>query len=450
MPQLLRRGVLVACLALSSLLLPLLPVSTVAAQSGPDVTTDKDVYEFGEPITVSWSDAPGNPKDWVGLYPTFSGPPGGSSGATLWDYLDQGNGETATPDGTLTWSERRPGQRDNWPLAPGEYTVYLLVDDGYEVVASTTIRVTGDTDGPEPPPEEEWPANPSDPALSRRLRAMTFNIWVGGTQVKFGSIVRAVRTARAQVVGVQEPGDNLERLASRLGWKHTFTSDDGYTNLISRYPLSAPRRSDEYAWLRFPDGGRVAVSSVHLTPYPYGPYDLRDGASTDYVLFNEQTHLEETRSRLEALSALAEADVPVVLMGDFNVPSHLDWTSVTAAARQADGEDFVHPFPWPLSMSLAEAGFRDSFRTAHPDPVAEPGYTWTPGYPPPIGDQPANLTDDEVFDRIDLIYVHGPVRTMSSRVVGESYRNAHIRVRPWGSDHRAVVSNLRVRPLYPR
>jgi len=88
----------VACLALSTLLLPLLPVSTVAAESSPTVTTGKTVYESGEPITVSWSDAPGNPKDWVGLYPTFSGPPGGSSGATLWDYLDQADGETVTPD----------------------------------------------------------------------------------------------------------------------------------------------------------------------------------------------------------------------------------------------------------------------------------------------------------------------------------------------------------------
>lgn len=72
-----------------------------------------------------------------------------------------------------------------------------------------------------------------------------------------------------------------------------------------------------------------------------------------------------------------------------------------------------------------------------------PGYTWTPGYPPP------ELTDDEVFDRIDQIYVDGPVRTLRSKVVGENRRNAQIVVRPWGSDHRSVVSTLRVRPLDP-
>lgn len=272
---------------------------------------------------------------------------------------------------------------------------------------------------------------------------MTFNIWLGGDEVDFDSIVRAVRRADADVVGVQEPGDNLGRLARRLGWRHTFSSADGYTNMISRYALDEPRATDEFAWLTLRNGRRVAVTSVHLTAYPYGPYDLRDGASREFVLFNERTHRREMRSRIRTLSALAEAGVPVAIVGDFNAPSHLDWTSRVARWRRQNGEEFVRPMPWPVSIRLLRNGFRDSYRTAHPRPINAPGYTWTPGYPPP------EVTADEVLDRIDQIYVGGPVRTVSSRVVGEDARDADVVVRPWGTDHRAVVSTLRLRPLDP-
>lgn len=129
------------------------------------------MYESGEPITISWSDAPGNPKDWVGLYPSFSDDPG-ETASTLWDYLDQGDGETVVTDGSLTWSEDRPGQRPSWPLPPEEYTIHLLANDGYEVVASTTITVTGACGG-EPLAEAQWPGNPDDPTPAGFLAPCT-------------------------------------------------------------------------------------------------------------------------------------------------------------------------------------------------------------------------------------------------------------------------------------
>ena len=69
---------------------------------------------------------------------------------------------------------------------------------------------------------------------------------------------------------------------------------------------------------------------------------------------------------------------------------------------------------WPVSKALADAGFRDSYRDAHPDPVARPGLTWTPGTPPP------RIKPTETLDRIDWVMASGPSTTLASRLVGEA------------------------------
>ncbi len=262
-------------------------------------------------------------------------------------------------------------------------------------------------------------------AAPATIRVMSFNIWVGGTQVDFGKVVDAVENAQADIVGVQEPGANLARLANELGgWYHHSGQ-----NVVSRYPLVDPGDGGPYVYAVVAPGHGVAVSNVHLTPYPYGPYDLRDGASVATVLANEQAiHMQEMASRFAALPALAASAMPVFLTGDFNVPSHLDWTE----ARR--GEHFGHAVRWPVSAELERLGFRDPYRETHPDPSADHGHTWTPGYPPP------NLDPDEVHDRIDFVYAAGPSTTTESAVVGESPANADIVVTPWPSDHRAVVA----------
>ena len=50
---------------------------------------------------------------------------------------------------------------------------------------------------------------------------------------------------------------------------------------------------------------------------------------------------------------LADAGMPVFLTGDFNSPSHLDWTPAVDAVR----EEVRYPVVWPVSAALADAGF---------------------------------------------------------------------------------------------
>jgi hypothetical protein len=123
---------------------------------------------------------------------------------------------------------------------------------------------------------------------------------------------------------------------------------------------------------------------------------------------------------------LTDGGYPVVFTGDHNQPSSLDWTEATAGRVPGIPE----PVPWPVSEAILEAGFRDTYREIHPDPVKDAGITHIPSR-----------------DRIDYLYAAGPVKVVDSRLVGEEGGpGVEIGFDPWTSDHRAVVSTLEVRP----
>jgi hypothetical protein len=138
---------------------------------------------------------------------------------------------------------------------------------------------------------------------------------------------------------------------------------------------------------------------------------------------------------LRELPALSKR-MPVFLTGDFNSPSHLDWTQAVADSRP----EVPYAVAWPASKALAEAGFGDSYRDAHPDPMADPGYTWSPGGP--------ETQDKDFFDRIDWVLHAGAATTVDSRLVGER-GNPQVDLavaKPFPTDHRGVVSTFEVTP----
>ena len=62
---------------------------------------------------------------------------------------------------------------------------------------------------------------------------MTFNVWYGGDQIAFGQVAEAIKAARADIVGIQEPDGNLRRIADAVGFPYV----DERRYIISRYPL---------------------------------------------------------------------------------------------------------------------------------------------------------------------------------------------------------------------
>lgn len=102
----------------------------------PEVSVDPARIRLGEPITVSFKDAPGNQGDWIGLYKA-----GESDTHRYLTYLYTGNGAIA---GQVTFDSKK--YRNKLPL--GEYEAKLFLDNGYKELASARFWITSTDGGP--------------------------------------------------------------------------------------------------------------------------------------------------------------------------------------------------------------------------------------------------------------------------------------------------------------
>jgi hypothetical protein len=275
-----------------------------------------------------------------------------------------------------------------------------------------------------------------------RLRVMTFNIEYGGTVIDFDKIVQAVVKADPDVVGINEAFAHIRLLAHRAGYPYWNARLD----VISKLPLLDPPAADgRYLFVQLAPGEVAAIGNVHLPSTNYGPRRILDGWGKKKVLrYERSTRLPAIRPFVRALKPVVAAGIPSFIEGDFNAPSHQDWIPETVGERP----QLRWPVKWPVSELLAARGWTDTFRAVHPDPVAVPGLTWPSGRP--RSPDSWNPRKDAPKDRIDQVWAAGPVTSVRSQVVGETGGpGVAIGVRPWGSDHRAVVSTVDVTPGVP-
>ncbi|MFN8224182.1 MAG: endonuclease/exonuclease/phosphatase family protein [Gaiellales bacterium] len=273
-----------------------------------------------------------------------------------------------------------------------------------------------------------------------RLRVMEFNIEYGGTLVSFDKVVEAIKVAEPDVVGLEEAETNAPRLAKAVGFPYA----SGGMHIISKYPILEPSGSGgAYAFIEVRPGEVVALSNVHLPSDPYGPYLVRDGKPLARILEVERSlRLSALEAQRKLLPPVVESGIPVFMTGDFNAPSHLDWTAAAAGSRKYQDR----AIRWPVSAAVEKLGFRDSYREAHPDPVADPGLTWWAARPK-APDRAGNASEKDPQDRIDFVYAAGAAKTLTSDVIGEVGAIGVAKsVTPWPSDHRAVVSTFEVTP----
>lgn len=257
------------------------------------------------------------------------------------------------------------------------------------------------------------------------LSVMVFNVEYGGTPATDAVIA----DLHPDVVGVLESYNRLPEIARAAGYPYY----DVGLQILSTYPILEPSGAHgRYAYLEVRPGEAVAMINTHLDYVQDGPNRLQRGVSVAHVLAAERrVRLSTIRTVLPSVGSLLTSGWPVLLTGDLNEPSHLDWTKQTAAQHGGIG-----PVAWPVSRALVAAGLRDSYRLEHPDPVTDPGNTW--------GGVAGSHGSPR---RIDYAYVGGPVDVVSSQVVGErGARDADLRYPRWTSDHRAVLSRLTVTP----
>jgi hypothetical protein len=271
-------------------------------------------------------------------------------------------------------------------------------------------------------------------ATGTTLRIGEFNMEYGGTQVDWDQTVAVARALDADVIGLEEAWGNTRKLAAALGYPYA----DPRRQLISKLPiLRAPGDPKEYVYLEIAPGSVVAIGNVHLSSSAYGPNHTDTDDPASIMATEERVRVPEIEPYARALAGLAAAGVPAFLTGDLNSPSHLDWTAATVDARR----QVRYPLDWPVTETLAQSGFTDSYRAVHPDPAADPGLTWPAERPKVRGAW--NPSPNAPQDRIDTIQSVGPATATTSDVITED------QVDPWPSDHRAVVSTFSVTPAAP-
>ena len=245
------------------------------------------------------------------------------------------------------------------------------------------------------------------------LRVLSFNILQGGgdasnvgfTPEQFGpsridEIAAIITALKVDVVGVQEDAGS-DALLEALGepWRRAG-------NIYSRLPLESleSEGSVQLARITF-EGSPIVVANAHWRPSPYGPYKLQETvqmahdagdrfdmewSELEFFLLSFSDKGEGRRGYAETWNAIRqhiESDHPIILTGDFNEPSHLDWTSRSAKdgmdrwVKNPTGVPLRAKVRWAGSRWLANEGLVDAYRKAHPDELAKPGITWTPAYP---------------------------------------------------------------------
>ena len=315
-----------------------------------------------------------------------------------------------------------------------------------------------------------------------KLKVMTFNIEYGAIAYDIQSIVDRILAIKVDIAVINEhlrPDDSDASIdiAKKLGWYHT-AADFAAGAVISRWHVEIdpkfqpPQRDSNEHWISL--GGWISVIRVsdspekkkdlpphirltpfnvivmHLNDVPYQPYQAR---GIPYDACTEQNSARSIRANTTDCATtitdsedlvnaawhargkavqevigiarnLTESNRSVVIAGDFNEPSDLDWTSRAVMAKRVPLRA-----KFKVSRRLRAAGMKDVYRAIYPDEMKNPGYTW---YDSPTGSMAGGSGPPE---RIDFLYVpDSPNVLILDCEVGEKNSNE--------SDHLPVSATL--------
>jgi endonuclease/exonuclease/phosphatase family metal-dependent hydrolase len=266
---------------------------------------------------------------------------------------------------------------------------------------------------------------------NQEITIMTYNMEYGGnnrraieknaTPETYAEIIKA---SKADIVNFQEAivfeeKDNkytilrntTEEIAKVLGWNFIIQKyDNDYaTSIITRFPVTKLYKTDDMynaiqknitiAAKLLVNNQEILVINDHLRDEPYQPQIMDENPKVD----NPEEFVKEqiksaynTRTKqlfegiIDFIFLEENINIPTFLTGDFNEPSHLDWTEDAFKNGKCP-----YTVKWPCSSALTEIGFKDAYRTFRPNLINYPGISWSMKLPEDQGQR---------FDRIDYIY----------------------------------------------
>lgn len=118
---------------MKSTLLFLFMLATLAGVTAQKITAVDSVIVNGKPIVFNYSGGTGAATDWIGIYQRDT-VPDGSPASCFWDYIPSASG---------TYTFNAPYKNASKNLVAGKYTAHLFCCDGYKILASCNIEITG-------------------------------------------------------------------------------------------------------------------------------------------------------------------------------------------------------------------------------------------------------------------------------------------------------------------
>ena len=248
------------------------------------------------------------------------------------------------------------------------------------------------------------------------------------TATNLERIIEIIKSSNSDVIGLIETYGSGAIIADSLGYYYYLISTN--LSIMSRYPITETIR----AYKPFNFGGvNLKISPtknlvffdtwLHYKPDYFKTVVEKDKSPKDLIADEELTRHAEIKAILKEIAPFLKstAGTPVIMVGDFNVGSHLDWIDKT---RNIHYNKVVE---WPVSKEMQKVGFKDSYRELYINPLTDPGLTWTP----------RAATSSDKFglrDRIDFIYYKGAaLNPIMSKII-----DYHPVIFP--SDHAAVTT----------
>ena len=289
------------------------------------------------------------------------------------------------------------------------------------------------------------------------LRVLCWNVQRGANAFERGpeKALQVIRDSAANVVLMQESYDiDGDRpllgpwLATQLGW-NSYQGSSPHLCILTKFPIL--KTFTHTAWngvgarIKTPDIECV-VWSCWIDSESYLPdfWHAHPDSTAEELLACETTHsarFKQIQTILARLKKLKHLDdrVPLLVGGDWNCPSHLDYGPDTRKLHRG------LTLRLPCSLAFEQAGLMDTFRAIYPSALKTPGETWSPLYRwEPKTRKPMPM------DRIDRLYLRGPqLRPVSAIVYPKKLENPklHPAKRQFPSDHSAVLTVLRPVPM---
>ena len=245
---------------------------------------------------------------------------------------------------------------------------------------------------------------------TKEFSVLAWNIWHGANNEYLKEdgrphAIGIIKELNPDIVLMVETYGSGKMIADSLGYNfhliapENTTPDDKRINLsiMSRFPLG--ERFDFYNHFNvggievfLNDSTKIHAFTIWLNYRPWEDDPLMLNKTPEELIEWEKsgTREAEVNTILKGLQPfLGKADeIPLILGGDFNIWSHLDWQEETKELHDGLTVDW-----WTTSM-FEKAGLKDSYREVHPNAKKHPGITW---------DQPGKKDEH----RIDYIFYKG-------------------------------------------